>query len=69
MIPHTSQQNQEVSRETIKDNKVYFLFLYSLHKNNQTIPPAYLYTCKVEKRILSFPDRIPLYQIDWIFYI
>lgn len=69
MIPHSSSQNQEVSRETIKDNKVYFLFLYSLHKNNQTIPSAYLYTCKVEKKILSFPDRIPLYQIDWIFYI
>ena len=66
---HTSQQNQEVSRETIKDNKVYFLFLYSLHKNNQTIPSAYLYTCKVEKRILSFFDRIPLHQINWIFYI
>ena len=66
MIPHSSSQNQEVSRETIKGDKVYSLFLYSLYKEKQLIAPVCLY---MQKRILSFFDRIPLYQIDWIFYI
>ena len=32
IISSSSLQYQEVSRETIKGNKVYFLFLYSLYK-------------------------------------
>ena len=43
IILTSSLQYQEVSRETTKGNKVYFLFLYSLYKEKPVIAPARLY--------------------------